>query len=67
MQVFGPETRVHRTELKRARQQRAALPDDAPEAVHAEAKSRISAARERLEWHQRLDIEAGIYDYADEF
>jgi hypothetical protein len=62
MQVFDAETRVHRSNLKRARQRLAANPEDA-DAQHA-----VDEARSHLEWHQCLDIETGIYDHqADEF
>jgi hypothetical protein len=65
--VFDAETRLYRTDLKRARQRLAALADDAPEEEYQEANHRVTEARERLEWHQCLDIQAGIYDHADEF
>lgn len=69
MHVFDAETRLRRTDLKRARQRLAAVADDAPEAEYIEANHRAIEARKRLDWHQCLDIEAGIYDHhhADEF
>ena len=64
MHIFGPEERVYRSNLKVARQRLAAVPDDAPEEIRGAANAAVVRAEGFLEWWQRLDIDAGIYDEA---